>query len=77
MVTNPEEVEAPDRPKVILNKVEEVTRTVIAGSPVGAIRRIVLYALVLIALVLSGGNMLAVGFGLVALFVLAMTDRLA
>lgn len=49
-------------------------RALVAGSPVGAVRRIVLYVIVALALGSSGYVLLSL-VGLAALILLALTDR--
>ena len=53
-------------------------REIVAGHPQGAIRRIILYVIVAVALLADGTvGILAGGIGLVALLLLAMSDQLA
>lgn len=82
MVTTPEEIEEPPtRLEQVREDVEAFTRIIIAGSPVGAVRRIVLYLVIGIALLplATGGpaGIVVGGVGLIALLLLAMTDHLA
>lgn len=82
MVTTPEEIEPEaTRAERARELSEEAVRILIAGSSVGGIRRIVLYAFIAFVIVTlaAGGErgVIAGGFGLVALMLLAMTDRLA
>lgn len=57
-----------------LIRVEGVTRNIIAGAPNAAVRRIVLYAI--IALALGAGWLLTSVIGLAALVLLIATDEL-
>lgn len=81
MGTRAEEPEPdPDKIHVTLAKFERATREVVAGDSHGAIRRILLYAIVIVAL-MGGGVSWPIGFlmtlcGLVALVLLVATDRL-
>lgn len=56
---------------VVIHKVERAGRILIAGSDVGAVRRIALYTIVAVCLVVG-----LVPLGLVALMLLATTDVL-
>lgn len=74
MVTNPEE--EPTEPTAA----ERGARSVIAGHPQGAVRRIVLYLVAVTGLALAstvGLETLGLFVGLIALMLLAATDRLA
>lgn len=79
MVTNPEQKEDEESAH---EEAEEFIRTVVAGHPQGALRRIVLYlllgAFMMIGVYVDGGlGILSAIFGLTALLLLAMTDQLA
>lgn len=83
MVTSAGEPEAPitvaeavkDRFYQAAYKAEGGTRNLLAGSPVGAVRRILLYIVVVVALVLDGtAGVLFGGLGLIAVLLLALSD---
>lgn len=75
MVTTPE----PEKPEPTREeRLEGVGRNLIAGHPRGAVRRIVLYAIVYAAIGALGGTMWFFSvIGMVALTLLALTDQLA
>lgn len=73
MVTNPEGENAEKRDA--RSALEAAARTGIAGHPSGAVRRIVLYAVTLVGLLVGGTAGVAVGA--VALLLLLATDSLA
>jgi len=78
MVSNPEKTtEEKDHAEA-----EEFIRSVVAGHPQGAVRRIILYIVlglcIVIGLVTDGiFGLLSGGFAIVALLLLAMSDQLA
>ena len=57
----------------VRQRAEDAARTIVAGSPVGAVRRIVLYVIAVVAMVITAPTPLEV-IGLVALILLAVTD---
>jgi hypothetical protein len=69
VVTNPDAIDAPPTRE---ERIEEAARTLIAGHPQGAVRRIVLYVIAFV-LVVSPLPVLAVA----PLALLALTDSLA
>lgn len=68
MVTTPE---APEAPPTKTDKAEQAVRVLIAGHPAGAVRRLALYAVALV------GVLLWPPLAAVALLLLAATDKLA
>lgn len=72
-VPEPEPTEEPAI-AVFIDRVETVARLLIAGHEFGAVRRITLYVVIAVALVLGGGLVGAVGVA--ALILLGATDRL-
>lgn len=74
MVTTPEPAEEPKtRVTIVREQAETAARVLIAGHEVGAIRRILLYVIAALALVVGD---LATPLGLAALMLLATTDDL-
>ena len=83
MVTKaePVQLDEPDRLAEARLMIEAGMRETIGGSPVASVRRIVLYTLVAIALVLGvsmpDAHAATVSVGIIALVFLALTDKLA
>lgn len=81
MVTTPEQLEGPDRMAEARLAIDAGMREAIAGSPVGSVRRILLYIVsgtCVVALGAMGPSAAATaGLAIVALFLLALTDKLA
>ena len=78
MVTKSEEQEPePGKVHVTLEVAERVVREVVAGSPLGAIRRIVLYCIVMAGVTAAAGvTSVAVYLAVLAVVLLISTDRL-
>jgi hypothetical protein len=83
MVTTPDAIpEPPTRAERARASTESAVRLIIAGSDVGAIRRIILYVIAAVSLLVLAtgagtGGLIVGGFGLVALMLTAMSDNLA
>jgi hypothetical protein len=77
IVTTPfPEEEPPTRTQALREQAEAAARIIVAGSSVGAMRRIVLYVIVGIALAAGGTvGVLAGLVGIIAILLLAMTDQ--
>lgn len=74
MVTNPEaKPDEPTKADLIREQAEANVRLVVAGNEAGAIRRILLY--VVVALALVGAPPIIAGLGLIALLLLGLTDQ--
>lgn len=74
MVTNPEaQPDEPTKADLIREQAEASVRLVVAGSEAGAVRRIILY--VVVALALVGAPPIVAGLGLIALLLLGLTDQ--
>ena len=78
IVTNAEEQEpVPGRVHVALDTSERIVREVVAGSPQGAVRRIVLYCIVMAGVTAAAGvTSVAVYLAVLAVVLLISTDRL-
>jgi Flp pilus assembly protein TadB len=84
MGTTPDAPEpVPTRRQRAVSRLDSLTRTALAGSSVGAVRRIGLYLILVLALavmaivIVTPASAVAVVFALVATFLLAVTDKLA
>lgn len=80
MVTVPEPTPLPpSRQDLLREQIEAGVRIIIAGSSVGAVRRIVLYGIALVAMAVAGMTPGGPGYvalvGVVVIFLLAATDR--
>jgi hypothetical protein len=75
MVTVPEPEEpTPTTAQLALKRGESIARNVVAGSPVGAVRRLVLYVVVAVALILAPAPVAVVG--LIGVLLLIGTDQI-
>jgi hypothetical protein len=62
--------------QVAAERTEGALRTIIGGAPVAAVRRIVLYIVVELSLVLAPVTPIAIGVGAVSVVLLIATDYL-